>query len=110
MANTFSNSKQRNIGTSETTVYTVGNVSGNRTIVVGCNVANTTANSVTADVSVFSSGGTQYYLVKGAPVPSGGSLEVTSGNKVVLNQNETLKVKSSAATSLDVLLSIMEIT
>jgi len=110
MANTFSNQKQNNVGASDTTVYTVGNTSGFRTIIVGCSLANTTNSSVNADVSVFSSGGTQYYLVKNAPVPSGGSLEVMAGNKLVLNQNETLKVKSSAANSIDVLLSIMEIT
>lgn len=110
MANTFSNQKQRQVGTSATTVYTVGNTSGYRTIVVGCSLANITANSVTASVSVFSSGGDQYYLVKDAPIPSGGSLEVMSGNKLVLNQNEAIKVQSSTASSVDVLLSIMEIT
>jgi len=110
MANTFSNAKQREVGTSATTVYTVANTSGNRTIVIGCNLSNITASSITASVSVFNTGGDQYFIVKDAPIPSGGSLEVCAGNKIVLNQNETVKVQSSTASSLDVLLSVMEIT
>ena len=41
-------------------------------------------------------------------MPSGSSLELLAGNKVVLEDTDTISVTSSGAT--DVILSIMEIT
>jgi len=50
-------------------------------------------------------------MVKGATVPAGGSLVVVGGDqKVVLEENDNIKVTSSAATSCDVIMSILEIT
>jgi hypothetical protein len=48
-----------------------------------------------------------YYLVKTATVPVGGSLEVIQGNRVVLIASDALKVVSSAATSADVVVSVL---
>ena len=47
-------------------------------------------------------------LVTNAPIPAGSSLELLSGNKVVLEATDEIKVSASGAT--DVALSIMEIT
>ena len=49
-------------------------------------------------------------LVTNAPIPAGGSLELLSGNKVVLQETDILKVTSDTASSLDACLSFMEIT
>jgi hypothetical protein len=52
-----------------------------------------------------------YYIVKGATVPSGGSLVVVGGDqKVVLITSDALKVVSSTNTSLDVVTSVLNIT
>ena len=111
MANTFKNDKARLIGTSEVSVYAVGNTSGHKTIVIGCSLANRKTNSVTVDVLVYETdNSTNYYLVKDAPIPTGGALEIMGGNKLVLNQDEELRVKASEASAVDCLLSIMEIT
>jgi hypothetical protein len=59
---------------------------------------------------VYDDGNDEYYLVKDAPIPAGGSLEAMAGNKLVLNQNEEIRVVASDSNSVDVLLSIMEIT
>ena len=45
-----------------------------------------------------------------APVPSGGSLEVMAGNKLILESSDILKAYASASTSCDCALSYMEIT
>ena len=50
------------------------------------------------------------YVIKGAPIPQGGSLEVMSGNKIVLQTSDALQCLASASNALDVVLSIMEIT
>jgi len=67
MANTFKNYTSSSVGTSATTVYTVP--SATSSVLIGCNLANTTAAAVYVDVQVAG-----VYLVKGAPVPSGSAL------------------------------------
>jgi ribosomal protein L6P/L9E len=54
-----------------------------------------------------SSATTEYHIVKNAPVPSGGALKVVSGQKVVLNGDDEVRVYATAAT-VDVICSILE--
>ena len=50
-------------------------------------------------------------IVKGAPIPAGGSLVAIGGDqKLVMEASDIIKVKSDTATSIDVALSILEIT
>ena len=110
MANTFLRKTSRNIGTSATTVgsYTVG--ASTATTVIGLTCANTTSAAITVDVQ-HNDGTNDTYVVKGATVPAGGSLVVVGGDqKVVLEAGDSVKVTSSAATSCDVIMSILEIT
>ena len=52
-----------------------------------------------------------YYLVKNATVPVGGSLVVVGGDqKFVMVTSDVLKVVSSAAASADVITSVLNIT
>jgi hypothetical protein len=56
-------------------------------------------------------GSNDTYLVKGAGVGVGNALIPIGGDeKVVLIAGDSVKVKSSAATSLDVVMSILEIS
>lgn len=108
MANTFTSYGNKNVGTSAATVVTVG--AGTQTTIIGLSCANTTASPVTADVYITRSA-VDYYLIKGATVPVGGSLVVVGGDqKVVLTTSDVLKVVSSAASSLDVVTSVLNIT
>jgi len=100
MANTFKNYTSTSVGTSQTTVYTVP--SATTAVLIGCNLANKTGSQITVDVQIGST-----YLVKGAPVPSGAALGVLDG-KVIMEATETLEVTSSDASSLDVILSVLE--
>lgn len=108
MANTFKNYLTANVGTTATTVLT--GASGAQTTVIGMTVANTTTSSVTASVTL-TSGATTVYLVKDATVPAGGSLVPIGGDqKVVVEASDVIQVQSSAATSLDVICSVLEIS
>jgi hypothetical protein len=108
MANTFKNSFQQNIGISPITVYTAG--SGVQATVIGMTVSNVTASDVKADILVNSSG-TDYFLVKGATIEPGSSLVPIGGDqKLVLEATDFLKVQSDTSSSLDVILSVLEIT
>ena len=113
MANTFKLKTDANNTTSLSAVYTVP--SSTTAIVIGCTLSNTSASAITADVKIVtdSSSGENaddVYIVKGAPIPQGGSLEVMSGNKIVLEASDALQALSSASNALAVVLSIMEIT
>jgi hypothetical protein len=105
MANTFKNALARNVGTSAVTVYSAP--SSKNSICIELDVCNTTNSGVTVDAYITSSSN-NYYIVKGAPVPVGGSLQIIAGQKIVLANTDALKVVSSAASSLDVVASILE--
>ena len=108
MANTFKNFLSRNVGTSASTVYTCP--SATQTTIIGLSVANTTTSPITTDVYI-TSGGSDYYLIKTGVVPVGGSLVIVGGDqKVVLEAADVLKALTSAASSADVVCSLLEIT
>jgi hypothetical protein len=48
--------------------------------------------------------------MKNVPIPQGSSFEFMSGNKIVLETTDTITAKSDVANSLDIALTIMEIT
>ena len=108
MANTFKNFLSKNVGTSAATVYTCP--AATQTTIIGLSVANTTASPITCDAYLTSSA-VDYYLIKSGVVPVGGALVVVGGDqKVVLEATDVLKVVTSAATSADVVCSLLEIT
>jgi len=110
MANTFKNKLTANIGTSPSTVYTTPALT--TTTVIGVNVANTTANNITVDVQVVdNSASVTIYLIKSAIITPGGALVLVGGDqKVVLEPNDYMSVTSSAVTSADVIVSVLEIS
>ena len=106
MANTFKNYASKNVGTSAVTVVTAAT----STTVIGLSVACLVPTAITADAYV-TSGGTDYYIVKGATVLPGGALVVVGGDqKLVLETGDTLKVVTNTATSADVFCSVLEIS
>lgn len=100
----FTNSFQRNIGTTAVSIYTPS--ASQTSILIELDIANTSNSAVTVDVYI-SKGGEDFYVVKGAPVPYGSALQVVSGQKIVLKDTDTIKVKSSAAASIDCIASIL---
>ena len=111
MANNFKNAFATSVSTnssSPTTVYTANNGSAVNSILIELDVANTGTSGVTVSVILYDNSGTaSYHIVKNAPIPSGGALKVVSGQKVVLNGNDQIRVYASAAT-VDVVASILE--
>lgn len=110
MANTFYRKLSANVGTTSTSVgsYTVG--ASTTTVVVGLTICNVSGGTINVDVSLFN-GSTDYYIVKNAPISSGGALVPIGGEqKVIMATGDSIRVKSTASSSADVILSIMEIT
>jgi hypothetical protein len=100
MPNVFKNFTSASVGTSPVTTYTVP--SATVAVTIGLTIANTTASQITVDVQAAS-----VYVVKGAPIPAGSALSVLDG-KIILEAADTVVVTSSAATSADIILSVLE--
>lgn len=111
MANTFTRKLSRQVGTTATDIgsYTVG--ADTTTVVVGLSVTNRTGSAITANVFIQDQATANTYLVTNAPISSGSSLVVGGGDqKLVLITGDKVYVQSSASSSLDAVMSIMEIT
>ena len=111
MANTFTRKLSRGIGTTATDIgnYTVG--ANTTTIVVGLSVTNTTGSAITANVFIQDVSTANTFVVTNAPISSGSSLIVGGGDqKLVLITGDKVFVQSSASSSADAVMSIMEIT
>lgn len=108
MPNTFKSFANKNVGTSAATVYTCP--SATQTTLIGLSMANTSTSPITTDAYITRSA-VNYYLVKGANVPVGGSLVIVGGDqKVVLQSSDVLYIVNSAASSGDCFASLLEIT
>ena len=99
-----------------TSLTTVRSVSTNGDVVIGLRITNTTASAIKVSACITNTA-VNYYLVggatpstMGADIPVGGSLVVINGDidKVVLSAGDTIRVISSAATSCDVICSVLE--
>ena len=111
MANDFKNAQSVGV-TSVTTVYTapataLGDAANKDSIILELDIANTTTSAVTVSVEVVdASATTAAYVVKNAPIPVGGALQVISGQKVILETGDLIRVTASGAS--DVVCSILE--
>ena len=108
MANTFKLKTKANVGVSTSDVYVVP--SATTTVVIGVTLANTSGSSINVGVGVTRASTDDVKLMKNVPIPQGSSFEFMAGNKVVLETTDTLTAESDVSNSLDVALTIMEIT
>lgn len=116
MANTFKVKTNASMPASSGTPDTLYTVPSSTTaVVLGLIVANRGASQVTIDVKLESdTSDTEtnetVFLINDAPIPAGSSLEFLSGNKVVLQTTDVVKIDCSSSAGVDATLSIMEIT
>ena len=117
MANDFKRFCVPNVSnSSNTTLYAVpagASSAALESIVIGITMANKTSSGMTASIFIDNEDGSNdVYIVKDASIPAGASLEVMSGNKLVLQNDGTngdnLEALASAANSLDVTVSVLE--
>jgi|TARA_Y100001963_G_scaffold15282_1_gene19017 hypothetical protein len=112
MANTFKSVTSGSIGTVLTNVYSCP--ASTTTIILGAAMANTDNNPIGGSIKLAKSGSSEgadnVFIVKAAPVPAGSTVEVMSGNKVVLQEEDILQFQSDTAGSLDAVVSMLEIT
>ncbi len=125
MANTFKAYTKSAVGTSTSTAYEVelGGASTKTAIIIGIALSNIHSTPINVDVQIDrpATGTTaapsdDVYLAKNIPIPSGSTLEVMAGQKLILEYNGTasagdkIVVTSDTASSLDVIVNALEIT
>ena len=121
MANTFKTVTFAAEPVSSGTPYVMYTVAASTTtVVLGLVLANIHTASVTADVQLVSTtsnrGGandvtnTTSQLIKDVTIPTGSSLEILSGSKVVLETGDKIQIDCSVSDKVSGTLSIMEIT
>ena len=117
MANDFKRFCVPNVSnSSNTTLYAVpagASSAALESIVIGITMANKTSSGITASIFIDNEDGSNdVFIVKDASIPAGASLEVMSGNKLVLQNDGTngdnLEATCSVANSLDVTVSVLE--
>ena len=104
MAQNFRRYTYNAVGTGAQAVYTANSYDA----IVGISLSNILATPIT--VSCYINNGTDnIYLVKDAPIPTGGSLQVLDGGaKFVVQASDVLSVISSDAVSCDVWISAVD--
>lgn len=108
MANTFKLKSKANVGVTTVGIYT--SPASTTTVVIGITLANTSGSSVNVGCGITRGSADNINLLKNVPLPQGSSLEVMQGNKVVLETTDTFTAISDVNNSIDVALTIMEIT
>jgi hypothetical protein len=110
MANVFETFASASLGTALTKVgsHTCG--ASTTETVIGLTVANRTTSAVKVDIT-YNNGSSEFYIVKDAPVASGGAITPIGGDqKIVLTTGDSIKVKSNTASSVDAVMSMLQIT
>jgi hypothetical protein len=109
MANAFKNRTLRAVGTSPVDVGAVV-ASSTETTLIGMTLANVTSGVISVTATLHDGTNTTH-IVKDAPIPTGGSLILLGGDqKVVLMTGDKIIITSNTASSVDVIMSFLEIT
>ena len=109
MAQDFERKLTANVSTADVTTDILHGAVDSDDAVVGIRFANTHAtDAVTVDCYIRSAGG-NYYIVKAAPIPQGGPLElIDGGSKIVMQSGDVLYAKAGTASSVDCIVSYVD--
>ena len=109
MANTFKLKTKANVGVSTVGIYTATSPV-TATVIIGVTLANKSAQGINVGIGITRSGSDDVKILKNVPIPQGSTLEFMQGNKIVLEETDTLTADSDTNASLDVALTILEMT
>ena len=109
MANTFKLKSKNNIGVSTVGIYTVPGAT--TTVIIGVTCTNVSGQGINVGIGISrATNGDDINILKNVPIPQGSALEIMQGYKIVVEAVDTVTALSDVNNSLDVALTIMEIT
>ena len=106
MANNFKLKTKASVGVTTVGIYTVPGAT--TTTILGITLANVSGSGINVTVGIARTVADDVSIIHNVPIPQGSSLEFMAGNKVVLEPDDQVTVKSDVLNSLDVSLSILE--
>ena len=109
MANTFKLKTKASVGVTTVGIYTAASPV-TATVIIGVTLANVSGSSINVGIGITRPSADNIKLMKDVPLPQGSSIEFMAGNKIVLEQSDTITAISDVNNSLDVALTIMEVT
>jgi len=123
MANTFKNMTLRGDSIAANNLTNIGDfggssnavADGSQITIIGCTIANITSGVISVGVKLKNASN-ETWIVKDAPIATGGSLVLCGGDQKICLQfiqsgvGDTLSVISNTANSMHVILSYLEIT
>tara|TARA_Y100000592_G_scaffold72422_1_gene112655 strand:- start:177 stop:515 length:339 start_codon:yes stop_codon:yes gene_type:complete len=108
MAQDFERTLSRNISNNAGSPTELRAASNSDDAIIGIRCVNTAGTSVNITVYV-KNGGNNTHIIKNAPIPTGGSLElIDGGSKVVLQSGDSVEAVASAASSIDIITSVVD--
>ena len=109
MAVIVKNDVSKNVGTTLQNI--ISTTASSKITVIGLSLTNVTDTLIYVDVTIKDNDtNVESFYLKDTMIPTGTSLRaVSTGEKLVLDQNNTMRVKSSVADSVDVITSYAEI-
>jgi hypothetical protein len=110
MPNSFKRYFSRGVGLANTTVGSYTSPASTNTTIIGLTLANIDAGDITVSV-MHNDGSANTYVAKDTPVTAGETFVVVGGDqKIVLQEGDGINVSSNTAASVDVVMSVLEIT
>lgn len=113
MANTFKVDTKSSLVTDAVSNSTTNilTASGSSTLILlSVLVSNKVGSSANVDIYLVTASGDDVYLIRNAPVPAGSSLELLTGNKIIMESSDVLRARSDTATALDIAVSYLDQT
>ena len=108
MAQDFERTLERNISNNSGSPTELRAATTTDDAIIGVRCTNTSGTAVNVSVYVENSA-TNYFIIKEAPIPTGGSLElIDGGSKVVLQNGDSVEAYASAANSVDIITSVVD--
>lgn len=108
MAQDFRNQLKKDMVTAHHNTNSVLWTGGNYDALISIRLANTSASQITVSVYIANNS-VNYYLIKDAPISSGGSLElIDAGSKIVIKSGDVLHGIASVASSADAVVSAVD--
>ena len=108
MAQDFERTLKQNISNNSGSPTELRAAANSDDAIIGVRCVNTSGTSVNVTVYVENSS-TTYHIIKNAPIPTGGSLElIDGGSKVVLQSGDSVEAVASAASSIDIITSVVD--
>ena len=108
MANNFRLATKASVGVSTVGIYTAP--MSVTTTIIGVTLANVSGTGINVTVGIARSVADNVSILRNVPIPQGSSLEFMNGNKLVLEQADSITAKSDVLNSLDVSITLLEMT